>query len=69
MQQLMVCRLGLPRAIIKSHPEKSGRGLKLGELPKIWGVFFNIYAMAVRFDFKFGTKSGWPIRLIIESHK
>jgi len=30
--------LGLPRAIIKSHPkEKIGRDPGLGELPKIWG--------------------------------
>jgi len=33
----MVHRLGLPKPIIKSHPEKSGCGLKLGELPKYLG--------------------------------
>ena len=48
---------------------KSGRGPRLGELPKIWGFPFNIYAMAESIDFKFGTQFGWPIRPIIKSHK
>ena len=30
-------RWGLPRPIIKTHTEKSGRGSGLAELPKIWG--------------------------------
>jgi len=41
---------------------KRGRGPKLGELPKIWGFSFNIYAMAESIDFKFGAQFGWPIR-------
>jgi len=48
---------------------KRGRDPGLGELPKIWGFLFNIYAMAESIDFKFGTQFGWPIRLIIKSHK
>jgi len=38
---------GLPRPIIKIPPRrKRGRDPGLGELPKIWGFPFNIYAMA-----------------------
>jgi len=48
---------------------KRGCGPGLGELPKIWGFSFNIYAMAESIDFKFGTQFGWPIRPIIKSHK
>jgi len=32
---------------------------QLGELPKIWGFLFNIYAMAEASDFKFGTQLGF----------
>ena len=57
--------------IIKYHPEeKEGVASPvLGELPKIWGFPFNIYAMAESIDFKFGTQFGLPIRSIIKSHK
>jgi len=47
------CSWGLPRPIIKPHPEeKSGRGPGLGNLPKIWR-FFNICATAEVSNFKF----------------
>jgi len=48
---------------------KRGRGPGLGELQKIWGFTFNIYAMAESIDFNFGTQLGLPIRPIIKSHK
>jgi len=48
---------------------KRGLGPGLGELPKIWGFPFNIYAMAESIDFKFGTQCLWTIRPIIKSHK
>jgi len=55
---------------MKSHSkEKTGRGAVLGELPKLCGFSFNIYAMAESIDFKYGTQFGWPIRPIIKSHK
>jgi len=41
----LVCIFGLPRAIIKSHPEKKvGVSPGLGKLPKILGFPFNISA-------------------------
>jgi len=46
----------LPRPIIKLHPEESGHGLGLGELPKIVGFPYNISAMAGASDFKFGMQ-------------
>jgi len=49
----------LPRAIIKSHAEKGGRGPELGELPKIWGFPFNIYTMDEASQFEFGTQLGF----------
>jgi len=60
----------------KSHHKipprrKRGLGSGLGELPK-FGVFHLIFmqcAMTESIDFKFGTQSGWPIRLISRSHK
>jgi len=33
--------------------------LWVGELPKIWGLVFNIYAMAKTSDFKNGTPLGF----------
>ena len=48
---------GLPRPIIKSQAEKSGRGL--GEFPKIWEFPFNIFATAEASDFKFGMQFGF----------
>jgi len=48
--------LGLPRAIIKSHQEKSGRGHELGKLPKILEFAFNIFATTEASDFKFGMQ-------------
>jgi len=49
-------QLGLPRPIIKSHPEgESGHDLRLGKLPKILWFHFNIYILADASDFKFGT--------------
>ena len=47
---------GLPRPIIKSHAEKSGRGPVLEELPKILEFPFNIFATAEAGDFKFGKQ-------------
>jgi len=62
---------GMQLGLAKSHHKislrrKEGRGPKLGQLPKNWGFSLNIYAMAESIDFKFGTQSGWPIRLIIK---
>ena len=54
----LVCSLGLPRAIIKSH-QKSGRGHGLGEIPKILEFPFNIFAAAEASDFKFGLQFGF----------
>ena len=65
MQQLrlatsnLVRSLGLPRPIIKSHPEESGRGPGIGELPKILESLFNISATAEASDFKFGMQLGF----------
>jgi len=48
--------VGFAKAHHKISPKgKRGRGPKLGELPKIWGFPFNIYAMAESIDLKFGT--------------
>jgi len=55
----LVCDLGLPRVIIKTHQDKSGRGHKLGELPKILKFPFNIFATAEASDFKFGMQFGF----------
>ena len=46
-------------------------GPELGELTKIWGAAFIIYAIAKSIDFKFGTGAQfeWAIRPIIKSHK
>jgi len=42
-------QFGFANAYHKMTPiGKSGGGLGLGELPKIWGFPFNIYAMAKR---------------------
>jgi len=72
--------LGFAKAYHKNHTQqKSGRGLGLGELPKI-GVPFNIFATAEASNFKFGmqfrfskahhkTQFRWPMRPIIKSHK
>ena len=38
---------------------KGGPGPALGELIKIWGFPFNIYAMAKASDFNFGTRLGF----------
>jgi len=52
--------LGLPRPIIKSHPEeKIGCELGRGELPKILGFPFNISATVEASDFKFSTQLGF----------
>jgi len=52
--------LGLPTAIIKSHPEKkSGRGPGLGKLPKILGFQFNNSATSEDSDFKIGKLVGF----------
>jgi len=51
-----VCSLGLPRAIIKSHQEKSERGHGLKELPKVLEFPFYIIAAAEASDFKFGMQ-------------
>ena len=59
-------QLGFAKGHHKITPRgKSGRGLRLGELPKFG--FFYIHAMAESIDFKFGTQSGWPIKH--KSHK
>ena len=54
------CSWGLPRHIIKSHKTKWVRhcGPGLGELPEIWGFFFDISATAEASDFKFGIQLG-----------
>jgi len=49
--------LGFLRPSIKSHPkQKSGGGLGLGELLKMFRVSYNISATAGARDFKFGTQ-------------
>jgi len=62
--------VGFAKAHHKIPPRrKIGRGSWVGDLPKIWGFFSNIYAVAESIDFKFGTQFGWSIRPIIKSHK
>jgi len=51
----LIHSLGLPRPIIKSHPEEKKGGLGLSELRKILGFPYNISATAGASDFKFGT--------------
>jgi len=46
---------GLPKPIIKSHPEKKWLWPWAREAPQNLGFFFNISAMAEDSDFKFGT--------------
>ena len=55
----LTSRWGLPRPIIKSHAEKSGRGPGLEELPKILEFPFNIFVTAEDSDFKFGMQFGF----------
>jgi len=38
---------------------KSGHGIGLWKLPKIWWFYFNIYIMAEASYFKFGTQFGF----------
>jgi len=60
----LVNSLGLPRPITKSHPMgKSGCGLGLGELPKIWG-FLCISATAEASNVKFGLQLGFAKAII-----
>ena len=63
----MVYGSGLPRPIIKSHPEKSGGGFELGELLKISRFPYNIFATVGASDFKFGKSLGLS-KPIIKSH-
>jgi len=56
-------KFGMQLRFAKAHrqiplKEKSGCGLKLGELPEIWGFPFNISATAEANNFKFGTQLG-----------
>ena len=55
----LASRWGLPRPIIKSYAEKSGRGLGIGKLPKILEFPFNIFATAEAIDFTFGMQFGF----------
>jgi len=56
----LVNSLGLPRPIIKSHPEeKEGGGLGLGELLKILEFLYNISAAAGDSEFKIGMQLGF----------
>ena len=55
----LASRWGLPRPIIKSQTEKSGRGPELWKLPKILESPFNISATAEANDFKFGMQLGF----------
>ena len=53
-------QLGFAKAHHKITPiGKSGRGLGLGELPKILWFHVNIYTMAEARDFKFSTQLGF----------
>jgi len=61
--------VGFAKAHYKISPKRKRAWPWVGELPKIKGFHFNIYAMAENIDFKFGTQFGWPIRPIIKSHK
>jgi len=58
--------VGFPKAHHQLPPKKRGRGPGQGELSKIWGFPFNIYAMTESIDFKFRSQFGWPIRPIIK---
>ena len=62
--------MGFAKAHHKIPPKKRGRERwpGLGELPKIWGFPFNIYAMAESIDFKFRLQLGLP-RPIVKSHR
>jgi len=50
------CRWGLPRSIIKSHPEEKWAWPWTRRAPQIWGFPFNISATAKTSDFKIGTR-------------
>jgi len=53
-------QLGLAKARHKiTRRRKRGRGPKLGDLPKIWRLPFNIYTMAEASNFKFCTQFGF----------
>jgi len=56
---VLVHSLGLPRPIKNHTHRKSGHGLGLGELPKIYWFHFNIYRMAEARDVKFSTQLGF----------
>ena len=52
-------RLGFAKSHHRIRLEKNGCSPGLGELPKIWGFPFNIFAMAEASDFKLGTLLGF----------
>jgi len=55
----LACGCGLPRPIIKSHTEKSGRDPGLKKLPKMLGFPCKICATAEASNFKFGLQLGF----------
>ena len=50
---------GLPRPIIKTHPEEKIGVSWARRAPQYFGVSYNIYATAASSDFKFGRKLGF----------
>jgi len=55
----LVHSLGLPRPIIKSHPDKKVGWPWTKEVPQNFGFPYNISATAGACDFKFGTQLGF----------
>jgi len=55
----LVCSLGLPRAIVKSHAEEKWAWPWAKGAPKIWGFLFNKPAMTEGNDFKIGNLVGF----------
>jgi len=55
----LVCSLGLPRHIMKSHPKEKCGWPWAKRAPQNFGVAYNISATAGARDFKFGTQLGF----------
>jgi len=64
----LACSWNFPRPIIKSRHKKCRCGSRLGELPKICKLTFNISATVDASDFKFGAQVSRLPRTIIKLH-
>ena len=63
-------KLGTQHGVCQITRRRKGRhGPGLGELPKIWKFFFNIYTMAEASDFKFCNSLGLPKPIINHTHR